>query len=161
MTDWITQREAAGILGVHKSRVAKLVAEGQLHPRRAPAHRASLDRREVVALATWRADAPGRARLERERRAAERDAARTYHRVPDDGHDWLSIRQVAELLGLSKAAVLKRCRRGQLAYVEHGRQLWVRRDLLELAERARAAQRDPAVLTRDADDAPSARLPRA
>jgi excisionase family DNA binding protein len=145
VTTWITQRAAAGILGVHKSRVAKLVAEGTLASR--GGRTASLNRTEVIALAGWRAEAPQRARVERERRAAEREAARTHRRPPDLEHDWLSTADVARLLGVSRTAVLKRINADRLPHVMHGGQHWVRRDLLELAERAREARRTRAVVT--------------
>lgn len=48
MSTWITQREAGEIIGVHKSRVAKLVAAGKPTPRPHLDHRASLNRAEVV-----------------------------------------------------------------------------------------------------------------
>jgi hypothetical protein len=48
VTMGITQRDAGEILGVHKSRVAKLVAEGTLASR--GSRTASLNRTEVIAL---------------------------------------------------------------------------------------------------------------
>jgi len=138
VSEWITQREAAEILGCHKSRVAKLVSAGRLKSR--GGRTASLDRAQVVALAAWRAGASARAQQERARRVAVREAARTHHRPPDDEHDWLSIRQTAELLGVSRVAVHQRCRRDRLPCVAHGKQIWIRRDLLELVEHARAAE---------------------
>lgn len=139
MTTWITQRQAAEILGVHKSRVAKLVAEGQLKSH--GSRKASLSRAKVVALAEWRAGAPQRAQDAAERRAVEREVAKKYRRPPDDGHDWLSVTPAAVLLGVSRVAVGKRCANGRLPYVWRGGQRWIRRDLLELVERSRAFQR--------------------
>jgi predicted XRE-type DNA-binding protein len=139
MTTWITQHKAAEILGVHKSRVAKLVAQGNLKSR--GGRKASLDRSEVAALAEWRAGAPQRAQEARAHRAAERAAERTWRSPPDDDHDWLSVSQVAELLGVTRVAVGKRCARGRLPYTEHGGMRWVRRDLLELVQNARKAKR--------------------
>lgn len=75
----------------------------------------------------------------RERKALEREAVKTYDRPPDNDHDWLSVRQVAELLEVSRVAVLKRCQRDRLPHTWHDRQIWVWGDLLEQVERARQA----------------------
>ena len=61
---------------------------------------------------------------------------RVDHR-PDHVHEWLSPRQVAELLGVTRPAVQGRIRRGTLPAVESGGRFWVRRDLLEQVEAAR------------------------
>ena len=59
---------------------------------------------------------------------------------PDSVHMWLTTAQAAELLGVSVVAVNKRCRRERLPYVEKAGRRWIRLDLLEQVERARAAQ---------------------
>jgi excisionase family DNA binding protein len=139
VTKWITQREAGEILGVHKSRVAKLVAKGALQSR--GGRQASLDCAQVVALAEWRAGAPQRAQEAREQRAAARKAAQRWGKPPDDEHEWLGTSDVAQLLGVSRVAVNQRINRGRLPFTEHGGRRWIRRDLLELVERAREATR--------------------
>lgn len=58
---------------------------------------------------------------------------------PDLEHEWLTVPQAAEFLGVSTAAVNKRCRQDRLPYAEHGGRRWLRRALLEAAERARRA----------------------
>ena len=50
---WVTQREAAGILGCHVSLIGKLVAKGEL-PSRGQGVRGSLDHDEVFALTVAR-----------------------------------------------------------------------------------------------------------
>jgi excisionase family DNA binding protein len=133
MATRVTYFEASAILGCHVSNVAKLVAKGELTStgRRG----ASLDREQVEALA--------------ERRVAERQAratrpARKYQRVdhrPDTDHDWLSVRQVAQLLGVTRPAVQGRINRGKLPTVENGGRFWIRRDLLEQVEAARLVRK--------------------
>lgn len=134
MTGGITYADAAGILGFHVSNVAKLVTKGELQSR-GYVHDGSLDRAEVEALAA--------------RRSNERDARATcpprkYQRVdrrPDTDHEWLSPRQVADLLGVTKPAVQGRINRGTLPATKNGGRFWVRRDLLEQVEAARLVRK--------------------
>jgi excisionase family DNA binding protein len=129
MATRVTYFKASAILGCHVSNVAKLVAKGELTS--TGKRGASLDCTQVQALA--------------ERRAAEREAraarpARNYQRVdhrPEADHDWLSVRQVAELLGVIRPAVQGRINRGKLPAVENAGRYWVPRDLLEQVEAAR------------------------
>lgn len=67
-----------------------------------------------------------------------------YQRVdhrPDAAHEWLSPRQVAELLGVTRPAVQGRIHRDRLPAVANGGRFWVRRDLLEQVEAARLVRR--------------------
>ena len=131
--EWITYEQAAAILGCHFSNVAKLIRKGDLTS--TGKRGASLNREQVEALA--------------ERRAAERAAKaarppRKYQRVdhrPDHDHEWLSVRQVAELLGVTRPAVMGRIHRGKLPSVENGGRYWVRRDHLEQVEAARLVRK--------------------
>ena len=94
MSPGITHEQAAAILDCHFSNVAKLIRKGDLTS--TDNRGASLSREQVEALA--------------ERRTAERAARATrpprkYQRVdhcPDHDHQWLSPRQVAELLGVTR-----------------------------------------------------------
>lgn len=61
MTEWVTQREAARVLGVHASAVPKMIRRDDLTPRD---HVPSLSRDQVVELAAAR----GAAAAEREAR---------------------------------------------------------------------------------------------
>jgi hypothetical protein len=84
-----------------------------------------LARSEVEALAAQRAQ-------ERDLRAAR--PRRTYQRLdhhPDTDLEWLSVPQVAELLGVTMPAVSGRIHRGTLPATENHGRFWVRRDLLE------------------------------
>lgn len=131
---WITQPQAAEILGCHVSLIGKLVAKGELTSR-GRVGRASLDRDQVIGL-----------RGLRERRARDRVARRRKPQrradPPDLEHVWLSTAQVAELLGISVVSVNQRCRRDRLPYVEKAGRRWIRMDHLELVERAHHAQEE-------------------
>jgi len=130
----LTYEQAAAILGCHVSNVAKLVAKGQLTSS-GRVRDGSLERSEVEALAEHRAQ-------EREARPAR--PLRTSQCVdprPDTDHEWLSPRQVAGLLGVTRPAVQKRIHRGTLPATESGGRFWVRRDLLEQVEAARLVRK--------------------
>ena len=125
----ITYEQAADILGCHVSNVPKLVAKGLLTS--SGQRGGSLDRLEVEVLAS---------RRDAERDAREKRPPRQYQRVdhrPDADHDWLSPKQVAELLGVTKPTVIGRITRDKLPAVKNGGRYWVRRDLLEQVEAAR------------------------
>jgi len=129
---WITYAEAAEILGCHYSNVPKLIRKGHLTSRGRVGDGA-LDRSEVEALA------------ERRRLASENFAPKPKpdrKRVelrPDSDHDWLSPREVAQLVGITPQAVIKRIHRERLPATEKDGRWWVRRDLLEQVEAARLA----------------------
>jgi excisionase family DNA binding protein len=134
MAEWVTYAQAAELLGCHVSNVAKLVAKGQLQSR-GYVRDGSLDRADVEALAERRA-------RERETQAAR--PPRRYQRVdhrPAAEHEWLSIREVAALLGVTGPAVMGRIHRERLPAVQNGGRWWVRRDLLEQVEAARLVRR--------------------
>lgn len=136
----ITYTKAATILGCHVSNVPKLIAKGELTS--SGTRGASFAREEVEALARRRAKG-------REARAARRP--RKYQHVdhrPDTEHDWLSVRQVAELLGVTRPAVMGRIHRERLPAVEKGGRFWVRRDLLASRSCAVGAEDEAAVASR-------------
>ena len=103
MSQGLTYEQAAAILGCHFSNVAKLIRKGDLTS--TDKRGASLSREQVEALAERRA--VGRAgKAVRSRRKYQR----VDHR-PDQEHEWLSPRQVAELLGVTLPAVQDRIHR--------------------------------------------------
>lgn len=131
MGQWLTQPQAAALLGVHRSAVPKLVARGALTPRTA---RPSLPLAQVLKLAAERADA-----------AAERELRRTTPRPPgprrpDDEHEWLLAPAAAAVLGCTVGALRARAVRGRVPSTVVARQRWFRLDLLELAVRAQVAR---------------------
>lgn len=135
----VSYAEAAEILGVHFSAVAKMRRRGELITVRRRG--AALDRGEVEALAERR-------RLEREKRDARQAgrlvaaeaAVRERACWPDTVHDWLRPSEVARLLDVSHTAVIQMLHRGRLPGVALGSRWWVRRDQLELALDARLAR---------------------
>jgi hypothetical protein len=127
--EWVTQHEAAELLGVHASLVPKMVRRGDLTPRAA---RPSLSRHEVLELAAAR-----------ERRAAERGRRRTAPaapRPPDVDHEWLLAPAAAAVLGCSVVAVGARAKRGRVPSTLHDGRRWFRLDHLELVVRAEVAR---------------------
>ena len=133
MSEGVTYEAAAAILGCHLSNVAKLIRKGDLTS--TGKRGASLSREQVEALAVRRAE---------EREARQARSSRKYQRVdrrPDADHEWLSPRQVAELLGVTRPAVMGRIHRGKLPSVQKGGRYWVRRDHLELVEAARLVRK--------------------
>lgn len=132
MTTWVTYAKAAEILGCHISNVSKLIDKGQLIS--TGQRRASLDRESVEQLARRRD-------LKRQALARRPRGSRRIDHRPDHEHEWLSPREVAELLGVTPQAVTRRIRTERLPGVEHGGRQWVRRDHLELVGAARLARK--------------------
>ena len=132
MADWITQREAADILGCHVSLIPKMLRRGDLTSR---PERPSLRRADVEAV--------------RDRRLAL-VAAQTNRpdkrevQPPDNVHDWLLAPEAGEFMGVGPEAVRVRARRGKLPSELHEGRRWFRRDHLELVRRADHVKRGAA-----------------
>lgn len=131
-SEWVTQRQAADLLGVHESAVPKMVRRGDLKPR--AGERPSLSRSQVLELASARAAAAA----ERERQRVAR--RKRGPRPPDDDHDWVLEPVAAAVLGCTAIALKGRAARGQVPYVVHDQRRWFRLDHLELLVRARVAR---------------------
>ena len=132
VTDRVTYRQAAEILGCHVSYVPKLIAKGQLPVHRYPGReRGYLLRADVDELREQRAEAAAAAPPPRARRRPLVD-----HR-PNTDHDWLAVREVARLVGITQQGVLARIRRETMPATQSGGRWWIRRDLLEQNEAAR------------------------
>lgn len=129
---WVTQREAAELLGVHVSAVPKMVRRGDLSPRDG---RPSIPRQQVVDLRAARAEAE---RERQRRRSVPRGLGAP--RPPDDEHDWLLAPAASAVLGCTEVALTGRATRGQVPYTVHGGRRWFRLDLLELMVRAQVAR---------------------
>lgn len=134
MTAWVTQREAAELLGVHVSAVPKMVRRGDLSPRDG---KPSLSRDQVLELAAARAVASA----EREKRRTTPPQPPTGPRPPDEEHEWLLPPAAAAVLGCSLVAVRARAIRGRVPSTLHGGRRWFRLDHLELMVRADLARR--------------------
>lgn len=130
MSEWITQIQAAEILGVHRSVIPKMLRRGELVAR---GQRPSLSRDDVIALARARSERAD----ERERRRSQPPPGLL---PPDETHVWLPAPVAAALLGCSVVAVNARARRGRLPSVVSGGRRWYRLDQMELYLRARAAR---------------------
>lgn len=130
MAEWVSQREAAGLLGVHVSALPKMVRRGDLVPRTG---RPSLARDQVLALRNRRAAAA----LQR----AGRDRA-SGPQPPDAEHTWLRASGAAAVLGVTDVAVSARARRGRLPFTEHDGVRWFALEQLELLRRADRAKRE-------------------
>lgn len=146
MPEWVTQAEAAAVLGVHPSAVPKMLRRGDLHARR---RRPSLQLEEVLALAEARA----RAAQERMQR---KDTAPNGPRPPDSEHTWPTAPVAAAILGCTVVAINARARRGQVPSATSSGRRWYRPDHLELMLRAPGAKRtERGQRTRTADIATS------
>ena len=132
MSGWVTQREAASLLGVHQSLIGKLVARGALTPRD---RRPSLSRDQVVALGAARAAATEEAER---RRTAPRQSG---PKPPDDEHVWLRDSAAAAVLGCTVGALRARAVRGRVPSTVVARRRWFRLDHLKLVVRAEIARR--------------------
>ena len=132
MSDGLTYEQAAAILGCHFSNVAKLIRKGDLTS--TGKRGASLNRSRSRPWPSAGCRASGQSRPVTPQVSARRPR-------PDHEHEWLSPRQVAELLGVTRPAVQGRIHRGTLPAVENGGRFWVRRDLLEQVEAARLVRK--------------------
>lgn len=101
---WITQPEAATILGVHPETVAKMVACGDLTFADTRGLLCSLDRDEVLALAGARKE--GAECRQRDRQAATSRRLVRTERSPDAEHVWLRTRGAAQFVGRLAACYL-------------------------------------------------------
>jgi hypothetical protein len=133
MAEWVSQREAARLLGVHISAVPKMVRRGDLVPRPG---RPSLSRADVEALRDARAAAAEQRREE---------GPKPGPRPPDLEHTWLRAAGAAAVLGSTPVAVMARARRGRLPSTLHDGARWFALEQLELVKRAERARRLAAV----------------
>jgi hypothetical protein len=113
---WITQPEAAKILGVHPQTVAKMVARGDSLRAGSPV---GSDPWTVTRSWHYATRASAKDRRQRRREAGER-----------------RTREAAAFMGVFMPAISKRARRGRLPHVEHEGRRWFRRDHLELVKHA-------------------------
>lgn len=140
MSEWITAREAAEILGVHKSNIPKMARRGELTRR---AERPVILRADVEALRQRRSQ-PKPLKPPREPKPAR------VPQPPDRDHDWLNSDEAAVLLGQGRSGVNYRVHAGKLPNELHGGRRWFRRDHLELVKRADAVKRGAATVGRGA-----------
>lgn len=130
----LTYTQAADLLECHVSNIPKYIRRGLLTSRGGRGTKGgSLDRREVEALAAWRQEQAAARELRREEKSADPR--------PDTEHDWLTVAEAAEVIGLTPDAIRKRAGKGKLPHVVHRGKVWVRREHAEVAANVRAARR--------------------
>lgn len=140
MSEWITAREAAELLGVHVSAIPKMIRRGELTPR--ARRRPSLRKSDVVALREHRVTRDSARQQPTERLKIEPVRAHASSPLPPDAdHAWLNSDQAAAFMGVTRNAVNDRALRGRLPSQMHDRRRWFRQDHLELVKRADPAKR--------------------
>ena len=148
MTTWISHPQAAELLGVGKTTVQRLIARGDLHPRKVAPRYPSLDRAEVENLAERRwQDERARVRSARRRNPPK-------HPPPPGDHVWLTASQAARVVGITVPGIAKRIARGTIPHVIYKGRRWFRADHMELLGRARTARRVRKVSTFARESAP-------
>jgi hypothetical protein len=134
---WVSQAEAAGIVGCSHARVPELVVEGLLVQRPGPRGQASISRESADEAAQVWADRQAAAHAAREARAAKRPS----NAAPNDGQVWVTTETAALALGMSRNGVGERIRAGTLPAVLRGNRYWLRRTDVETASAARVFRR--------------------
>lgn len=129
---WITWVEAKEVIGAPRHIVESWIRDGRLRTRKVARAKPSVERLSAKALALeWQG-------IVAERRAAkqQRQEAKARSRAPEDGQEWLSTREAAELLGCSRNWVRERVIAEKLPGIRRGRRIWLRRIDVERAARA-------------------------
>lgn len=126
---WVSQADAAEIVGCSHGRVPELIEEGLLVQRTGPRWRASISRESAVSAADVWSQRLHAAQAERE----ERLRTRPTNAAPDDGQVWVTTSTAALALGLTRNAVGERIRAGTLPATLRGNRYWLRRDDVEAA----------------------------
>lgn len=134
---WVSQADAAAIVGCSHARVPELVAQGLLIQRPGPRGQASISRESADEAAQVWADRQAAAHAAREARAAKRPS----NAAPNDGQVWVTTETSALALGMSRNGVGERIRAGTLPAVLRGNRYWLRRTDVETASAARAFRR--------------------
>jgi excisionase family DNA binding protein len=130
---WVSAAEAARAVGCSQSVILRAANRGEIVQRKVERQRPSLSRPSVQAFQqTWAA---------RLRERAERRERRPASWPPDDEHTWLTTREVADLLGVSRSRVDQLARAERLPVVRRAGRHWFRADHLQLFRNARRAQR--------------------
>lgn len=138
---WITWVQAAQMIGAPRHIVESWIRDGRLRTRKAPRQKASVERISAEALAVeWRSMV-----TEREARRRRVEARKRLAHPPDDGEDWLTPRQAAELLGCSQQAVRNRVHSERLPGIQRGRRIWLRRGDVEQVARAQVFRHNSAL----------------
>jgi hypothetical protein len=128
---WVSCLEAATTAGCSPQTILSAAKAGVIEQRHLARGSPSLSRASVESFAAhWRQ------RLQERERAAAR---KQVSAPPDDGYDWLTAAQTADMLGLSRRRVDQLAKRESLPFVQAGHLRWFRRDHIDLVKRARGA----------------------
>ncbi|UFN45201.1 helix-turn-helix domain-containing protein [Nocardioides okcheonensis] len=132
--EWVSQADAAQVVGCSRGRIPELIKEGLLVQRPGPRWRASISRESAVSASeVWSQRVRG-TELKRD----ERRRTRPTNEPPDDGHVWVTTTTAALTLGLTRNGVGQRIRAGTLPGTRRGNRYWLRRQDVEVAAAARA-----------------------
>lgn len=126
---WVSQEEAAAIVGCSHARIPELVDEGLLVQRPGPRWQASISWESANAAAVVWSRRLREAAADRQ----ARKAARPTNAAPDDGQEWVTTGNAAQMLGMTRNGVGERIRSGTLPAVLRGNRYWLRRMDVESA----------------------------
>lgn len=131
---WVSQADAAEIVGCSHGRIPELVEEGLLVQRPGPRGRASISRESAVdAAEVW-----SQRLREAKNDLDERRRTRPTNAAPDDGQVWVTTSVTALMLGMTRNGVGERIRTGTLPATLRGNRYWLRRQDVEVAAAAQA-----------------------
>lgn len=132
---WVSQSDAADIVGCSHGRIPELIEEGLLVQRPGPRWRASISRESAMSAAEVWSQRLRAAKDERD----ERRRTRPTNAAPDDGHAWVTTSTAALMLGLTRNGVGERIRAGTLPATRRGNRYWMLRQDVEVAAAAQGA----------------------
>ena len=131
---WVSQEQAAAIVGCSHARIPELVDEGLLVQRPGPRWQASISRESANAAAVVWARRLREAAADRQ----ARKAARPTNAAPDDGQEWVTTAMRHRCWEMTRNGVGERIRSGTLPAVLRGNRYWLRRMDVESAATAEA-----------------------
>lgn len=139
---WVSQREAADVLGCSVATVARLARAGELVTRStAGGTRMSVNARSVRVYLLTR---DRRAARRRRKRARRRPGPRPRGHALIDEAVHLDAEVAALVLGVTRARVNQAVLRGRLPYITQRRKRWFRREVIEHLAARRALIRTSA-----------------
>jgi hypothetical protein len=132
VSEWITSREAAEILGVQSSSIPKMRRRVDLTGRPG-GRRPAWSRQQVLELAEARRATENKLKRQRNRGPWEPTP-------PDYEHEWLLIRPAAVVLGIGANTLSNRVSAGLVPCTTNDNRRWFRLDHLEGIVRSRVAE---------------------
>lgn len=135
MSEWVTLRAAAEVLGCSVPYVQTLARAGRLEQRKTARKFPSIDLGSVHRLALEFEEE--RTRREADRRT-EAAARALWGMPPQDGQVWLTLDDVALMLGVTRNRVDQLTLADRIPHTRHGGRVWIRRTDAEIIAAARA-----------------------